>query len=259
MHNSGSTLIQRYISRCANSVCFIDGTEGCAFWRRKKGQGIAPHDTHYHISRLLSLRPEVFYNQDNYNYDKIKELWQHHWAKSEEGKNIDQPVYFDKSPAIGIYMAEGLQRVFPDSQFLILMRDPYAVVEGTMRRTYGIGKRYPAGLCAQHWLHCAKQQIKNFRELEFSLLFTYEVLCEEPERIQEAIIDFVPQLNDIDLSQESNVWSITDKIGQDMKEIQSFNEQQFDNLKKQDVEDINSVLEGHADVLEFFGYERMEK
>src|SRR5690606_4907626 len=80
---------------------------------------------------------------------------------------------------------------------IIMVRNPWAVVEGIIRRT-GLPKRekHYQSACI-HWRNCTLAQLVNHKKFE-SEFITYEQMCSSFPLLKEKISNLYPQMNDID-------------------------------------------------------------
>jgi len=103
---------------------------------------------------------------------------------------------------------------------------------------------------AEHWVRCAKYQIKNVEGLNNVIYFTYEDFTENLEEIARRMVEFIPQLRDMktELSLEAN--SI---LGKKPRKIENLNDIKIARLTFGDIVEINEVLDNYHGVMSFWG------
>src|SRR3954451_1832418 len=106
-------------------------------------------------------------------------------------RRFDKPRWGDKRPAYYAFMDE-LDHLFPDAQFIHLIRDPRACVESLKRQEW-----YPdeAAPCVAAWVHAVRSASKSGRRLgpQRYLEVIYEELVSEPEKVSRQICDFLDE------------------------------------------------------------------
>ena len=105
---------------------------------------------------------------------------------------------------------------------------------------------------AEFWVQCAKFQKNNTEGLKRSIFFTYEAFTEDPNNIGKEILLFLPQL---DRLETNNAFETRSIIGYGKQNIYNFNKIKINQLSTKDITNINSVLEQHLELVNFFGYE----
>lgn len=249
MNNSGSTLLERVMSECRNAVGFPapGGPD-----QQVNGQGFVPDlmpipgKMTPKCRRIWSEQSAILANELHYKWPKIKERWNREWAKNPKFETANPRVFLEKSPP-NIFRAAMLQKHFADSWFILMQRNPYAVAEGIRRRA-----KLSLERCIQHWIRCARQQMRNEKLLKRAIKLNYEELSEEPEKCRDRITQFMPDLADLDVRKDVEVHSIEGRIRQP---IVNYNQKQIALLSKEDLAEINRHLDEIPDVMEHFGYE----
>ena len=104
-------------------------------------------------------------------------------------RKFDKPRWGDKRPAYYAFIDE-LDNLFPDAQFIHLVRDPRACVESLKRQEW-----YPddAGPCLAAWVHAVRSARKSGTRLGPSryLEVRYEDLVSDPEAVSRRVCDFL--------------------------------------------------------------------
>ncbi|MEL7447364.1 MAG: sulfotransferase [Pseudomonadota bacterium] len=184
----------------------------------------------------------------DYDWERTRKAWYFHAKAARE----DAPVFHTKSPPF-LLVADQLRSKFEGARFLLMVRDPYATIEGIIRRrSRSQSVENPADLvrvAARHLVTCFEYQRRNITLLgESAVFFTYEDLCAEPCKIAGRITDLVPDLDDLDLVQTIPV------KGSYEEPLRNMNDQQIARLDPQDRAIANEVFEPNRSVLEAFGY-----
>ena len=165
---SGSTALWKLLSTSSNVSSFH--TEG---------------------QQLESLK-NILFTSDRWDpeksipWQKVKECWEGEW-------DLKKPVLLEKSPA-HLCRALKIEKFFPNSFFIIMYRDPYASAEAFKRRHGWDCKR-----AAEFWIQVMKCQQKNIENLKENIHFSYEDFTGDPETVCRKIVEFMPELGDMDL------------------------------------------------------------
>ena len=106
-------------------------------------------------------------------------------------RKFGKPRWGDKRPAYYAFIDE-LDNLFPDAQFIHLVRDPRACVESLKRQEW-----YPdeAGPCLAAWIHAVRSARESGAKLGPSryLEVRYEDLVSDPEGISRQVCDFLEE------------------------------------------------------------------
>ncbi|MGH8504132.1 MAG: sulfotransferase [Gammaproteobacteria bacterium] len=186
------------------------------------------------------MRNRAWDSATEFPWEHIKERWHQFW-------DTDKPVLVEKSPP-NIIRAFEIQKVFRPSYFLVMIRDPYSFCEGRRRRHKGSDIRDSAAF----WVSCAAYQRKNIEGLEHVIRVRYEDFAERPQETRERLLNFIPELHDIDIYRSFQARSVRSR---GPEKIQNVNREKVDRLSSSDIQAINEVLERHGDLMNFFGYE----
>lgn len=249
MNNSGSTLLERILSRCRNAVGFPapGGPD-----KQVNGQGFVrefmpvPRNMTPNCSRIWSEGANVLEDESRYDWPKIKQRWREVWARNPKFQTANPPVFLEKSPP-SVFRASMLQSHFGNSFFVLLTRNPYAVAEGIRRRA-----KLSIERCVQHWIRCAQQQVRNEQNLRRNIRLSYEDLSEKPEYCRDKLVQFVPELSDLDLGEDVAVHSME---GQVRQRIVNYNAKQIATLSSDDLAAINRYLDEVPEIMAHFGYD----
>ena len=263
MNDSGTTWLQNILSHCRDCVSFKtgkhpNGLEGQgAVWYKHNKKNFYPRDIDHKVVKVFTEKREIWEENKHFNWGKIKEAWNHFWTNGNDCKNSDPKKRWllEKTP-FNVLMVHHLLREFPDARFLIIHRNPYAICEG-IRRTCRKKKKidYALDRCATHWVKCSEKQIENIKLLvpDQAIWFKYEDMVTHPGTIQKQIIDFLPELHDLDLRKAAICHSMD---GNKRQPVTNYNDRHLNNLSAEDYAVINTVLDKHTNLMEYFGYVR---
>lgn len=188
-----------------------------------------------------------FTDENAYDWSKTKKAWYF----TATALNPNASVFFTKSPP-AIVWVEQLKQHFPNSKFMFMVRNPYAVVEGIARRKRDkFSRKQIIGLAAAHIMKCFELQIENIEKHQEGLFFTYEEMCSMPGKVADQIASFVPELNDLKMDSAIPV------KGDYYELLRNMNDQQISNLSKDDLTEINRVFDRYPQYLRYFGYQRI--
>jgi len=79
-----------------------------------------------------------------------------------------------------------IERQFPGSRFIAIVRHPFAVCEGIHRRAGS-----SMVLAAQHWKAANEILLDDLEKLQRSMLIRYEDLCERPQQVLREMAEFL--------------------------------------------------------------------
>ena len=134
-----------------------------------------------------------------------------------------------------------------------MVRNPYAVCEGIWR--YRQDQPVPPGrrlfeAAAEHVAYCLEQQRRNLEaHAQLGTFFTYEAMCDQPQRVERQIRSLVPEIDDLKLRQRLHVKGVYHET------LTNMNARQVARLTPAQISAANQgVFEKHRGVLEYFGY-----
>jgi len=218
----GSTLLNEIISSSKNVSC--NNNIGL-----REGQ-------HLPIAKDILFTRDRWDNKKQINWELIHNIWNKYWDKSKD-------VFLEKSPP-NICRAKNIEKEFPNAKFICLVRNPYAQIEGKMRR-HGTSAKEAAELSIQY----LKYQKKNIQGLNKTLLISYESLTENNKN---AIITFLPELCDINTGLKFNAHNL--RAEKNMK-ITNLNSEKISKITKEDLIIINGVFKNEESILNYFNYQ----
>jgi hypothetical protein len=249
MNNSGSTLLERLLTKCRNAIGFLPRGEGPN--EQVNGQRFVkdlmptPDRLRPPCRRVWSEQADVLADESRYDWPKIKEIWREQWSRNLKVETVDPRVFLEKSPP-NVYRARMLEKHFPNSSFILMQRNPYAVAEGIRRRA-----NVSIDRCIAHWIRCAEQQMINEKVLGRAITIRYEDLSERPEHCREQIVGLVPEFADLDTAQEISAHTIEGRLRQP---IVNYNARQIALLSDEDFVAINSQLKRTPQLMAHFRY-----
>lgn len=190
---------------------------------------------------------KYFTDETAFNWPETRKAW--YFAAT--ARDPAASVFFTKSPP-AIVWVEQLKQCFYNSQFIFMVRNPYAVVEGISRRKRGhYSREQILNLASEHIMKCFELQIKNIENNPEGEFFTYEFLCAAPEQVRNRLNLLVPDLVDLNFDSEIPV------KGNYYEPLRNMNEQQISTLSGNDLAIINRVFDLHPEALEYFKYQRV--
>lgn len=175
-------------------------------------------------------------------WDRIRGVWEHHW-------NMKKPILLEKSPP-NLMRAFEIEEEFEPTRFVSMIRNPYAACEGIYRRN---DKSLQDSI--DFWVRLAKFQKKNIEGLESVVHFSYEQLVSEPHLVKDRLLEFLPDLQMLDMGVSMKVHSVA---GRKTRKLQDFNARKIDRLNNRELTIINTTLTRHQDLMEYFGYSLIE-
>ena len=177
------------------------------------------------------------------------------WYFQAYARDSAASVFYVKTPPFLLYVGE-LARHFRNAKFLFMVRNPYAACEGIYRtfRTRRPGSDMDIhDAAATHLATCLDYQRRNVETHgERGVFFTYEAMCDEPERVEREIRSLVPELDDLRLRQKLPVKGAYHEM------LTNMNDRQIARLNAEDIAAFNRVFGRRRDLFDYFGYEILE-
>ena len=222
---SGSTLLSEIISSsnkvsCNNNIGLREGQ-------------------HLPFAKDILFTKDRWDNTKQINWKLIHDIWSKYWDKSKD-------IFLEKSPP-NICRALQIENEFPNSKFICLVRNPYAQIEGEMRR-YGTLAKEAAELSIKY----LKYQKKNIEKLKYSYIIRYEELTNETTVSKNNIISFLPELNDIDININISAHNLR---AEKKMAITNLNPEKIAKIKPIDLLIINSIFKKEELLLKYFNYQ----
>ncbi len=196
------------------------------------------------------MRAAAWDKTQNLPWADIRAAWETYWDTS-------KPLLLEKSPPNMIRAAE-IEAAFDPACFIVMMRAPYAHIEGLARRGHvppmnlkNAGRAQAVARAAELWLSFAETQRETIAKSQNVMWLTYEQLTQDTDVAITKLQEFLPELGSLDASARFGIHSVE---GTRARELEDMNEAKRRLLTKADFEIINDVLGGHTDLLAFFGY-----
>jgi hypothetical protein len=233
-NNSGSSILHDLIATSPDVAILPAEGQFCDNF-------VGPLAHQYGIAHFFTKKEDIFRNKKNYEWEVIKRQWDFHWARS----NPNATIFLQKSPP-DIVRANMLTEEFTDTKFIIMIRNPYAMVESILRAN-------PAASlldAATHAIRCLEIQLENSEKYLNDLVFKYEDLTDNTIEVVRQIEEFL-NISRIDSSRIFNTKGYSSKI-------LNMNEFQIKKLSDKQLAVINSVFSKNISVLTECGYELIE-
>ena len=225
----GSTLLNQILSTSKNLSC-------------NNHLGVREGQLLPEVKNMMFLN-KGWHTEVNYDWPFIRKVWMKYWDQR-------KAILMDKSNT-NIMRVNKVKEVFDHAVFLAMVRNPYAQVEGIMRRN-GATAEYAAKFA----LKCLRYQKQNKLSEKENILFTsYEELCDTKYEVVEKIKKFIPEIGNIDSDLEFSAHNF--KTDGKMK-IQNLNKEKIKKINKENMVIINTYFNKEMDLLEFFGYSIIE-
>ena len=192
----------------------------------------------------LPKAKDLLFNDDRWDPSKsidwqnIKKIWNRYWDRSKE-------ILLEKSPP-NICRAENINKVFSNSRYICLIRNPYAQIQSNMRRY-----NTDTTIATKKYISYLRFQKKNIEELKDVLVISYEDLTDNPKKTKETIINFIPSLSDINIALQFNAHNMYKKKRMGIKNL---NQDSISALTKDQIQTINSLLNKEQELINYFNY-----
>tara|TARA_R110002124_G_scaffold163261_1_gene330548 strand:+ start:8452 stop:9252 length:801 start_codon:yes stop_codon:yes gene_type:complete len=247
-NNSGSTLLRTLIE--TGSQCLTLPMEG-----QHVPGFIGPSSRGTGTRLIWASRPEwvsAFRDPSAYDWSKTRRAWALQARNRADDQKSPSRILVTSSPPF-LLIVDQLRAQFPDARFIFLARNPYAAIEGIVRRA----NQQPlapgediAKIAATHIGKSLHQQAINIdQHADLSVSMTYEDLCENPEAAAAKIEDLAPELGSINFAKRVQV------KGQPLGAIVNNNNKQIARLTAKEIKDANAVLSKFGGTLAKFGYQ----
>jgi hypothetical protein len=180
LNNSGTTLLSRLLG--THPVIRALPNEGMRLTRA------IPRSGDFDVSRRWGTMPDLFRlteADDGAPAARIQYDWAFH-VPPRPG------IILEKSP-VNSLRSRWYQAHFQPCRFLILVRSPYGVCEGTRRR-----QRVAIDVAARHWAAGNRYLLEDRAHLERWLMLTYEAFCADPAGELRRIEEFLGLARPID-------------------------------------------------------------
>ena len=173
-YNSGTTLLHQLLSQ--HPLVGSMPNEGQFF------NNVLPFGRQFDLPRLWALKPELFHLKETtsgYDVDKLKRQWA--WIYND----AEKPLLIEKT-ILHMARTRWLQQHFPNSYFIVLYRNGYAVAEGISRKEgHSMEKSIRQWTVSNEMLMDDLQYIKN------KIALKYEDLTANPAEEVRKITKFL--------------------------------------------------------------------
>lgn len=233
-NNSGSSILHDLIATSQQVAVLPGEGQFCDNF-------VGPVAYTFGVAHFFTKKEEIFRNKKNYEWSVIKRQWDSLWAKD----NVNAKIFLQKSPP-DILRADMLKETFNNTKFIIMIRNPYAVVESVLRanpQTFLVD-------AAEHAIRCLEIQLENSEIFLNDLVLRYEDFTENLEESVKNIEDFLG-VDDLDSSRVFNSKGYTSKI-------LNMNDSQIKRLTDKQLRIINNVFLKKLTVLTECGYELIQ-
>lgn len=243
-NNSGSTLVSRALAESRNTWTLPrEGQHALAYQGPDRDLRLGQH------TLLWAHAPNIrdqFAAPANYDWSANRRTWYFQASSTD----ATATVFVEKTP-FHLLVADQLAQAFPNPFFVIMVRNPYATVEGIVRRGHVMGatRTEILAMAARHVGACFEAQLHNTQaHAHRSVTFTYEGLCADPKAANAHLRAALPELSDIEFNRRRPIKGLYDD------ELTDMNAAQIARLSHTDVDQITSALEPFEPALKVFGY-----
>mgnify|MGYP001157366137 FL=1 len=192
---------------------------------------------------LPELRNHMFnknrWDKSNvYDWSKIKNVWMKYWDQS-------KPVLMDKTTT-NIMRFDEIKKEFDNTYAICLIRNPYAVIEGIMRRN-SKSIEFAIEFCIKT-LQYQMYNIENNKNLTW---ITYSELCENQDLVENKVKSILPEIDDLNFNKFFSAHNFKNKS----LKITNLNDEKISKLKKKDILKINKYFTKQKELLNFFEFQ----
>ncbi len=193
--------------------------------------------------RKMMFDPEKRWDENvQFDWNFIKKEWRKYW-------DTNKAVLLEKSPP-NIIRAAAINEAFQNAFFIIFHRNPYAHCESLIRRNNSSAKA-----AARFAIICLEQQKINQSLALNSITISYEGLTTTPNKFKKQIIEFIPEVNNINFNTEFAAHNFREKKMQ----IENLNPEKIKNLSQNQLDEINEVFFEHEELLKYFHYDLINR
>ena len=210
----GSTLTHNLLNTCPDVVILTDPRpvkeNDNDKWREDfvEGNCCAPGGyINLNGPHSMEANMEHVYNRPiNYDWKFIKKAWDKNWKKN----NKNASIRLQKTPA-DIFRIKMMTPYFPNTKWIISVRNPYAYVESIMRKaTFQMEPIRQLDQVCFHVLRVMEIQLENIEFLkESAYVMTYEDFCFKPYYHREKLGEWLPGLEKMEFNTTFNVKGTT--------------------------------------------------
>lgn len=240
-NNSGSTLLKKLLETSKHTWNLPREGQAMAGFKGIKTRGSESPLTWAADKQMLCK----LQNPNNFDWEATRKQW-YFQAYSQ---SPTASIFVEKSPSSLAYIDQ-LAQHFSNTQFVFMVRNPYAAIEGICRRLKNHMTLEQATTTAtKHIIRCLQLQRNNIiKYQQQSCYFSYETLCDNAAHAKDVLKNLNSNLGDININTEFGIKQIQPK------NITNMNQQQINRLGGQQLQMINLLLENHKELLLFFNY-----
>ena len=225
---SGSTLLTQIITSSKNVSCnnYIATMEG----------QLIPE------VRSIMFTSNRWDSKSKYPWKMIKSTWLKYW-------DLNKKILVDKTTT-NIIRVDEIKKTFKNCYFICLVRNPYALIEGIMRRN-------SKDICfaTKFTIKVLKQQMININNNKKNLIwFKYSEMCDKKIETKEKIKFFLKELSDLDFERFYSAHNFKNKP----LKITNLNKEKIGKLNRKELYTINRFLKKEKQLLEFFNFKIIE-
>lgn len=198
---------------------------------------VGPIAATFKVAHFFTEKEKIFRNNKNYEWSVIKRQWNYHWKKN----NSNAKIKLQKSPP-DILRPDLLQQHFENVKFIIMIRNPYAMVEGILRAN----SNATVEQAARHAVRCLEIQLENSEKYLTDMVLRYEDFTNDPTTSINSIMDYL-NITDIKHNQIFNVKGYTSSI-------KNMNDIQIKKLTDSQIKNINKIFIPKQHVINDCGY-----
>jgi hypothetical protein len=229
-YNSGTTLLHQLLSQ--HPMVGSMPNEGQFF------NTVLPAGRDFGLPRLWALKPELFHLKETsggYDTDKLKRQWA--WMYN----HPERPLLIEKT-ILHMARTRWLQQHFPNSYFIALYRNGYAVAEGIHRK-----EGHSLEKSIQQWTVSNEMLMNDLHYIKNKISLKYEDLTLNPVDEVNRITDFlgIERLSSRVFEKEFTIHKVEGKIS-------NRNETSFQRLNAEERSMINDI---GKPMFEKLGYE----
>ena len=233
-NNSGSSILHDLIATSAEVSILPAEGQFCENF-------VGPTAPKLGIAHYFTAKETVFQNPKNYEWSIIKNQWNRHWNSD----NPNAKIKLQKSPP-DILRADMLLKNFEDVKFILMIRNPYAMIESILRANPTASVEN----AAKHAVRCLEIQLENSEKYLDALVLRYEDLTDYIQETAEQLMKYL-EISDINYNQEFSSKGYNSKI-------KNMNGYQIDRLTNEQIEIINKIFIPKNQVLQECGYEILQ-
>lgn len=228
-NNSGSHILA-HLMMSSKNVAAIPGLEG--LFLKSFGEPPTKNTTAKSAFMFTSIEDDLRNFPIN-RWKEVKVAWDFEWDRF-----MDRPIKIEKSPPL-ICAHEAYPQVFDNYKYIVMVRNPFAVAEGMIRNVKKrSGEEISTLEAIKHSirvLEICDEIIENHKDNVIS--FTYEEFTENPETIKEMLINFIPELGDMQIYEKYDI------KGEYYSEIRNMNDDQIKRIPEKSLKIMEHYLD----------------